>query len=226
MTPIVPDLEQLAQGRLVPLEEAQPEYRSVRLQLARHGLRLADDATWREWRRFRWVELRQAVALQLYLDPETVSSNLGARWQPNVTFGALFGQRLRLAVKHALHESLQCLELAEDFTRAKVTMWAFASWADALNIPCPPQFPRVDPKPPVAAKPRKSRGEPGFLRQSDLIGLVVPFSAATLWRKVKKGTFPTPIKISEGVTAWRQENVQAWLAERAEVGTRKKTKRR
>ena len=33
-----------------------------------------------------------------------------------------------------------------------------------------------------------------------------------LWRKVKAGHFPKPVKLSERVTAWRVEDVRAWLA--------------
>ena len=40
----------------------------------------------------------------------------------------------------------------------------------------------------------------------------LPFSAPTLWRKVKAGTFPKPIKLSERVTAWNVGTVRAWLA--------------
>lgn len=51
----------------------------------------------------------------------------------------------------------------------------------------------------------------GFVRQSDLIPNPIPFSPATLWRKVKDGTFPAPYRISERVTAWRVEDVRAWM---------------
>ena len=51
----------------------------------------------------------------------------------------------------------------------------------------------------------------GFIRQSALIPNIVPFSAATLWRKVKSKDFPAPLKLSERVTAWRVEDVRAWL---------------
>lgn len=40
----------------------------------------------------------------------------------------------------------------------------------------------------------------------------LPFSAPTLWRKVKAGTFPKPTKLSERVTAWKVADVRAWLA--------------
>ena len=39
----------------------------------------------------------------------------------------------------------------------------------------------------------------------------LPFSAPTLWRKVKAGTFPKPTKLSERVTAWKVGTVRAWL---------------
>lgn len=39
----------------------------------------------------------------------------------------------------------------------------------------------------------------------------LPFSAATLWRKVRDGSFPKPVRLSERVTAWRVGDVRAWL---------------
>ena len=51
----------------------------------------------------------------------------------------------------------------------------------------------------------------GFVRQSTILP-VLGFSATTLWRTVKQGTFPRPIKLSERVTAWRAEDVHAWMA--------------
>jgi len=55
----------------------------------------------------------------------------------------------------------------------------------------------------------------GFVRQSQLIPGPLPFSTATLWRRVKAGTFPQPVKLSERVTAWRAEDVRQWLAAQA-----------
>jgi len=37
----------------------------------------------------------------------------------------------------------------------------------------------------------------------------------TLWRWVKEGFFPQPIKLSEGVTVWRLSEVQSWLDSKA-----------
>ena len=40
----------------------------------------------------------------------------------------------------------------------------------------------------------------------------LPFSAPTLWRKVREGTFCRPYKLSERVTAWKVGEVRAWMA--------------
>lgn len=52
----------------------------------------------------------------------------------------------------------------------------------------------------------------GFIRQSQLIPTVVPFSSATLWRKCKSGQFPKPVKFSERVTCWNVGAVRSWMA--------------
>lgn len=58
----------------------------------------------------------------------------------------------------------------------------------------------------------------GFIRQADLVPGLVPFSPATLWRKVKSGEFPQPVKLSARVTAWRLEEVHAWMQSRTSEG--------
>lgn len=59
----------------------------------------------------------------------------------------------------------------------------------------------------------------GYIRQAQLVGNrgkgiagVIPFSSATLWRKVGSGEFPAPVKLSAGITAWKVEDVRAWIA--------------
>ncbi len=53
-----------------------------------------------------------------------------------------------------------------------------------------------------------------FLRQPQVLSLV-PFSSATLWRKVKEGSFPAPRKLSERCTAWQVGAIREWLAAQA-----------
>ncbi len=42
-------------------------------------------------------------------------------------------------------------------------------------------------------------------------------SRATIWRWVKLGYFPKPVKLSAGCTRWRIEDVDNWAESRAEV---------
>lgn len=55
----------------------------------------------------------------------------------------------------------------------------------------------------------------GYVRQSQLVPHIIPFSPATLWRKVKAGQFPRPVKLSERVTAWSVEDVRAWMQQQS-----------
>lgn len=58
-----------------------------------------------------------------------------------------------------------------------------------------------------------------FLRQYHLVKArrdtpgftILPFSPATLWRKVKDGTFPAPVKMAGNITAWKTGDVRRWL---------------
>lgn len=52
--------------------------------------------------------------------------------------------------------------------------------------------------------------ETGFIRQKQLAA-IIPFSRTTLWRKVRNGEFPAPIRLSAGITAWKVELVRAWI---------------
>ena len=62
--------------------------------------------------------------------------------------------------------------------------------------------------------------EDALVRQSQLVSsayhpgvpVLLPFSAPTLWRMVKQGTFPKPIKLSSRVTCWRVGQIRTWLA--------------
>lgn len=54
--------------------------------------------------------------------------------------------------------------------------------------------------------------ETGFLRQTQILRLV-PVSRSTLWRYVRNGFFPRPLKLSTGVTVWRAEEVRRWISD-------------
>jgi len=70
----------------------------------------------------------------------------------------------------------------------------------------------------------------GFIRINQLVrdpknptaNPPLPFSAPTLWRKVKAKTFPQPVSLGTRITAWRVSEVRKWLEE---VSTTKYTPR-
>lgn len=51
----------------------------------------------------------------------------------------------------------------------------------------------------------------GFSRERFVLR-IFPFSRAHLWAKVKAGAFPAPVKLSVGVTAWRNSDLLAEIA--------------
>lgn len=63
----------------------------------------------------------------------------------------------------------------------------------------------------IKTLPFEQRPDDGYIRARQLLENVVPFSEATLWRRVGDGTFPKPCKLGPGVTAWRVGDVRAWL---------------
>lgn len=70
------------------------------------------------------------------------------------------------------------------------------------------------------SNPTGSLPETGYVRQSQLIPAVLPFSGTTLWRKLKDGSFPAPTKLSQRVTAWRAEDVREYLKDPASYRAR------
>jgi prophage regulatory protein len=50
-----------------------------------------------------------------------------------------------------------------------------------------------------------------FIRLNQIIGTrVAPFSASTVWRKVRSGQFPAPTKLSDNITAWSVGAIRQW----------------
>ncbi len=50
-----------------------------------------------------------------------------------------------------------------------------------------------------------------FIRLNQMIDTrLTPFSASTVWRKVKRGEFPPPTKLSDNITAWQVGDIRRW----------------
>jgi prophage regulatory protein len=60
----------------------------------------------------------------------------------------------------------------------------------------------------------------GLVRLKTLLPHVA-FRKSTLWARVRAGTFPAPIKLGPRITAWRVEDVRAWITAQSAVGASK-----
>jgi predicted DNA-binding transcriptional regulator AlpA len=62
--------------------------------------------------------------------------------------------------------------------------------------------------------PANPNASSAFLREAQLVPHMIPVSPATLWRWVREGIFPKPVRLSSRVTAWRIEDVEGWIKSR------------
>lgn len=78
------------------------------------------------------------------------------------------------------------------------------------------------------SKARRRRAKPNgaseYMRESELLE-ALPFSRATLWRRVKDGEFPPPIKLGGNLNAWKRADVLKW-SETAAAGPKVKPRKR
>jgi prophage regulatory protein len=81
----------------------------------------------------------------------------------------------------------------------------------------------IDAHAPVAAHQYERIARPlpeiGFVRMKQLVRPLgpVPVSEATVWRWVKAKSFPSPVKLSAGTTAWPVAAVRDWIAKQEGV---------
>ena len=57
-----------------------------------------------------------------------------------------------------------------------------------------------------------------LIRETELINNYIPISRTTLWRMVKDGQFPAPIKL-RGAKALKETDVKAWLDSQSILNT-------
>ncbi len=67
------------------------------------------------------------------------------------------------------------------------------------------------PTPPTGVLPTQAFPEVGFVRLPQILA-VFPVGRSTWWSGVKSGRFPQPVKLGPRVTAWRVEEIRAFLA--------------
>lgn len=57
---------------------------------------------------------------------------------------------------------------------------------------------------------KDSNNEPQGYKRPKAVCTQYPISPASLWRKVKNGSFPKPVKLSQGITAFRNSDLAEW----------------
>lgn len=75
----------------------------------------------------------------------------------------------------------------------------------AVIIPAPTLQPACTPQTNAISLPLD-----GYSRANQLIPFL-PIGLSTLWKWAKNGRFPAPIKLSNTVTAWRNQDVHQWF---------------
>ena len=54
----------------------------------------------------------------------------------------------------------------------------------------------------------------GLIRAKQLRTELVPLSRTQVWRLVRAGEFPKPVRLSKNAVAWRRDEVEAWVRQR------------
>lgn len=70
-----------------------------------------------------------------------------------------------------------------------------------------------DSDPTLAAK------KPGKLVRLPAVEERTGFKKSSVYAGVKAGTFPAPVRLSARAVAWRDEDLDQWIAERVKVGS-------
>lgn len=79
--------------------------------------------------------------------------------------------------------------------------------------------PTEAPAPTTAAPDFGALPDAAYVRASELIrsaknpAAPLPFSPSTLWRLVKEGKFPAPLKLGIKTSAWQVGHVRRWLTQ-------------
>ena len=77
------------------------------------------------------------------------------------------------------------------------------------------QKPLERPSPRSRSVDFKNLSDDALVRERDVLQ-VLPYSAATFWRRVNSGGFPKPIRLDGRVTCWRWGDVREWLRSQVE----------
>ena len=66
----------------------------------------------------------------------------------------------------------------------------------------------------MSPEPMTDRPEIDQVLLAGAVANMLSLSRPTLWRLVKRGAFPRPLRLSPRRIGWRRSTIEAWLAER------------
>jgi len=64
----------------------------------------------------------------------------------------------------------------------------------------------------MKSNPFSSPNRPRFVRKNGVLNEWFPASPATLYRRIREGKFPAPVRIGPGVSAWLVKDLEHWAA--------------
>lgn len=171
----------------------------------------ADAETWRKWSRMRRAQLWQAVALHCQLDPDrmTLRSIRFSDNLPSVSNARLYQERIVMArqyVKDGVIESEGDPDAEYDLRRVLLT--DYAQWAITLEMPLPPEFPRV--LMPKIIKHEPTSKWPWGSHDTVLLRHLAE-AANHFWKPVSEGGNYDP---ERPITAKSNAAIEAWLMKR------------
>lgn len=208
--------------------EVQKNYEQALLD---NGSKLATPEAYAYYQRFPVAPLWVVVALLCFADPR--------HWSVEQMRKVLVCRdRLRMAIREVRSNQRkgQGAPGPISYEHTRVSLEWGRRWAMQMLLPVPPLFPvhgslqarelekpkvvEVATKAPARDSPPRApaktkRDKPDkllFLREADLLPML-PFSKATLWRRIKEERFPQPVHPSPGVTAWIRADIDKWLEE-------------
>ena len=89
-----------------------------------------------------------------------------------------------------------------------------------LNEPSPQQVHAVHSAAPESQpdRPNSAPAKPGKLQRLNVVEDRTGLKKSSIYAGAKAGTFPAPVRLSARAVAWREDEIDRWIAERSKTG--------
>lgn len=190
---------------------ASPVVGNSNMPTGHPDLHLADADTWRKWSRMRRAALWQAVALHCQLDPDRMNLRSIKYFDiyPSESNAHLYQERIVVARQYVRDGIIDSHGHPDaEYDLKQVMLPDYAQWAQSLEMPLPPEFPRV-----LMLKTIKHESTSKWPWGSHDTALLAHLAAAAnhFWKPVSEGGNYDP---ERPVTAKSNDAIEAWLIKR------------